>query len=110
MSETPAPGTNRPHRAMGFRDLVLFYIVTGISLRWIATAATVGASAIVIWLIAWCAWSLALALSVMELSWPYPQEGGMYVWPKRVFGEFHGFMTGCPCWASNLSSYPAVLH
>ena len=34
-----APGTHRPHRAMGFRDLVLFYIVTGISLRWIATAA-----------------------------------------------------------------------
>ena len=29
---------------MGFRDLVLFYIVTGISLRWIATAATVGAN------------------------------------------------------------------
>ena len=24
---------------MGFRDLVLFYVVTGISLRWIATAA-----------------------------------------------------------------------
>ena len=40
MSETPGP--HRPHRAMGFRDLVLFYIVTGISLRWIATAATVG--------------------------------------------------------------------
>jgi amino acid transporter len=105
-----APGPNRPHRAMGFRDLVLFYIVTGISLRWIATAAAVGASAVVIWLIAWCAFYLPLALSVMELSSRYPQEGGMYVWTKRAFGEFPGFMTGWTYWASNLPYYPAVLY
>src|SRR6202050_108726 len=108
MSETPS--SNRPHRAMGFRDLVLFYIVTGISLRWIATAAPVGASAVVIWLIAWCAFYLPLALSVMELSSRYPQEGGMYVWTKRAFGEFPGFMTGWTYWASNLPYYPAVLY
>ena len=108
MSDTPGP--NRPHRAMGFRDLVLFYIVTGISLRWIATAATVGASAVVIWLIAWCAFYLPLALSVMELSSRYPQEGGMYIWTKRAFGEFPGFMTGWTYWASNLPYYPAVLY
>jgi amino acid transporter len=95
---------------MGFRDLVLFYIVTGISLRWIATAATVGASAVVIWLIALCAFYLPLALSVMELSSRYPQEGGLYIWAKRAFGEFPGFMTGWSYWASNLPYYPAVLY
>ena len=105
-----APGPNRPRRAMGFRDLVMFYIVTGISLRWIATAATVGASAVIIWLIAWCAFYLPLALSVMELSSRYPQEGGMYVWTKRAFGEFPGFMTGWTYWASNLPYFPAVLY
>jgi amino acid transporter len=104
---TPA---NRPRRAMGFRDLVLFYIVTGISLRWIATAATVGASAVVIWLIAWCAFYFPLALSVMELSSRYPQEGGLYIWTKRAFGEFPGFITGWTYWVSNLPYYPAVLY
>jgi amino acid transporter len=108
MTDTVAPP--RPRRAMGFRDLVLFYIVTGISLRWIATAATVGASAIVIWLIAWCAFYLPLALSVMELSSRYPEEGGLYVWSKRAFGEFPGFITGWTYWASNLPYYPAVLY
>ncbi len=108
MSEIPGP--NRPLRAMGFRDLVMFYIVTGISLRWIATAATVGAGAVVIWLIAWCSFYLPLALSVMELSSRYPQEGGMYVWTKRAFGEFPGFMTGWAYWASNLPYFPAVLY
>jgi amino acid transporter len=108
MDEAEAP--SRPRRAMGFRDLVLFYIVTGISLRWIATAATVGASAVVIWLIAWCSFYLPLALSVMELSSRYPQEGGLYVWSKRAFGEFPGFITGWTYWASNLPYYPAVLY
>jgi glutamate:GABA antiporter len=107
---TELPGPHRPRRAMGFRDLVMFYIVTGISLRWIATAATVGASAVIVWLIAWCAFYLPLALSVMELSSRYPQEGGMYVWTKRAFGEFPGFMTGWTYWASNLPYFPAVLY
>ena len=35
---------------MGFRDLVLFYVVTGVSLRWIATAAAAGPSSIIIWI------------------------------------------------------------
>ncbi|MFZ3215688.1 MAG: APC family permease [Candidatus Acidiferrales bacterium] len=104
------PGAHRPHRAMGFRDLVMFYIVTGISLRWIATAATVGASGVAIWLIAWCAFYLPLALSVMELSSRYPQEGGLYVWTKHAFGEFPGFITGWTYWASNLPYYPAILY
>lgn len=39
----------RPKRAMGAVDLVLFYVVTGVSLRWIATAASAGPSAVIIW-------------------------------------------------------------
>ena len=95
---------------MGFRDLVLFYIVTGISLRWIATAATAGASAVVIWLIAWFAFYLPFVLAVMELSSRYPQEGGLYVWNKRAFGDFAGFMNGWIYWTSNLPYFPAVLY
>src|ERR1700727_804947 len=108
MNELESAGRTR--RAIGFRDLFLFYIVTGISLRWIATAATVGASAIAFWLIALCAFYLPLALSVMELSSRYPEEGGLYVWSKRAFGEFPGFMTGWSYWASNLPYFPAVLY
>src|ERR1700756_394761 len=46
----------------------------------------------------------------MELSSRYPQEGGLYVWSKRAFGEFPGFITGWTYWASNLPYYPAVLY
>ncbi|MGA8675642.1 MAG: APC family permease, partial [Candidatus Acidiferrales bacterium] len=44
------------------------------------------------------------------LSARYPQEGGMYIWSKRAFGEFPGFMTGWTYWTSNLPYFPAVVY
>jgi amino acid transporter len=95
---------------MGFRDLVLFYVVTGISLRWIATAAAAGPSSIVIWIGAWLVFFMPLALSVVELSSRYPDEGGIYVWTKRAFGDFSGFMSAWTYWCCNLPYFPAVLY
>ncbi|MGB8986798.1 MAG: APC family permease, partial [Candidatus Sulfotelmatobacter sp.] len=95
---------------MGFADLVLFYVVTGISLRWIATAASGGPSAIVIWIGAWLCFYLPLALSVLELSSRYPQEGGLYVWTRQAFGGFAGFISAWTYWTSNLPYFPAVLY
>ena len=101
---------NRPKRVMGFRDLFLFYTVTGISLRWIATAAAAGPSSIIIWIGAWLCFYTPLALSVIELSSRYPNEGGLYVWSKRAFGDFSGFMAAWTYWTSNLPYFPAVLY
>jgi amino acid transporter len=101
---------DRPKRVLGFRDLVLFYVVTGISLRWIATAAAAGPSSIVIWVGAWLCFYTPLALSVLELSSRYPSEGGLYVWSKRAFGEFSGFLSAWTYWTSNLPYFPAVLY
>jgi len=95
---------------MGFSDLLLFYVVTGVSLRWIATAAAAGPSSIVIWIGAWLAFYTPLALSVIELSSRYPNEGGLYVWSKRAFGDFSGFMAAWTYWTSNLQYFPAVLY
>jgi amino acid transporter len=94
---------------MGFRDVVLFYVVTGISLRWIATAASIGASSVVLWMGAWLFLYVPLALSVIELSSRYPAEGGLYVWTKKAFGEGSGFLAGWMYWTSNLPYYPTVL-
>ncbi|MGH9603125.1 MAG: APC family permease, partial [Terriglobales bacterium] len=104
--ETPA----QPRRVMGFRDLVLFYVVTGISLRWIATAAAAGPASILIWIAAWMAFYLPLVFSVLELSSRYPNEGGLYVWSDRAFGKFSGFMAAWTYWTSNLPYFPAVLY
>lgn len=104
------PEHDQPRRVMGFRDLVLFYVVTGISLRWIATAASAGPSSVVMWVGAWLLFYTPLALSVIELSSRFPHEGGLYVWTRRAFGDFAGFMSGWIYWASNLPYFPAVLY
>src|SRR5450432_4139802 len=109
-SITQSDDLNRPKQVMGFRDLVLFYVITGISLRWIATAAAAGPSSIVAWVGAWLTFYIPLALSVLELSSRYPNEGGLYVWSKRAFGDFSGFMAAWTYWTSNLPYFPAVLY
>jgi len=110
VSIAEAEDPNRPRQVLGFRDLVLFYVITGISLRWIASAAAAGPSSIVIWIGAWFCFYTPLALSVLELSSRYPNEGGLYVWSKRAFGDFSGFMSAWTYWTSNLPYFPAVLY
>lgn len=110
LSIAEAEDPHRPKRVLGFRDLLLFYVVTGISLRWIATAASAGPSSIVIWIGAWLCFYTPLALSVIELSSRYPGEGGIYVWSKVAFGDFGGFLSAWSYWTCNLPYFPAVLY
>jgi amino acid transporter len=98
------------HRAMGFRDLLLFYLVTGFTVRWIGTAAAAGPSAVVIWVMACLAFYIPLMFTVLELSSRYPEEGGCYVWSKRAFGDFAGFITGWTYWACNLPYFPGLFY
>ena len=100
----------RPPRVMGVADLALFYIVTGISLRWIASAATLGPMALWYWLIAFAGFYLPLVAAVIELSSRYPQEGGLYVWIRETYGPFAGFMAGWSYWTSNLPYFPSVFY
>src|SRR3954466_13023147 len=97
-------------RVLTFRALFLFYVVTGFSLRWIATAAAAGPSALVIWVIAALGLFVPLVFTVLELSSRYPEEGGVYVWSKRAFGPFAAFMTGWTYWGSNLPYLPGLLY
>ena len=96
-------------RAMGHSDLVLFFITAIVGLRWVANAARVGPSAISIWVIALVSFFVPLAAAVIELSSRYPEEGGIYLWTKQAFGEFHGFMSGWTYWTSNIVYYPGLL-
>jgi len=96
-------------RVLGIRDLILFYVVSGLSLRWIATAAATGPSAIAVWLTALCGFFLPLAVCVLDLSSRYPAEGGLYVWTNEAFGPFPAFMSAWTYWMSNLPYFPAIL-
>src|SRR2546427_9083339 len=103
----PAPGLGR---VWGLPEVVLFFITAGVNLQWVATASATGPSAIAVWFIAFATMAIPLAFAIVEMSSRYPQEGGMYVWSKRAFGDFAGFMTGWTYWMSNLPYFPGVLY
>jgi amino acid transporter len=95
---------------MGFGDLVLFYVATSFSIRWIATAAAAGPSSLLIWGIAALTFYVPLAYCVLRLSAMHPDEGGLYVWSRKAFGDFAGFITGWSYWGSNLPYFPSLLY
>lgn len=97
-------------RGIRFRDLVLFYVVSGLSVRWTATAAAAGPSILMVWIAALLCFFVPLAASVMELSSRYPNEGGLYVWTYEAFGEFSGFVAAWTYWMSNLPYFSGVLY
>jgi amino acid transporter len=109
-TEIQASTTPALKRELGLLDLTLFYVASTLSVRWIATAAAAGPSTLVVWMIALCCFFLPLAASVLELSSRYPNEGGLYVWTQRAFGDFAGFIAAWSYWMSNLSYFPAVLY
>ena len=92
-------------RTLRLRDVALLYIATTLSVRWVATAAAAGPSALVVWFFALVGFFVPLAASVMELSSRYPQEGGLYIWAREAFGDFAGFLSAVDV----LDVEPAVL-
>jgi len=59
-------------RGIRFRDLVLFYVVVVLSVRWTAAAATAGPSILIVWVAALFGFFIPLAACVMELSSRHP--------------------------------------
>jgi amino acid transporter len=97
-------------RSIRFSDLALFYVVSGLSVRWTAMAAAAGPGILAVWVAALICFFVPLAASVMELSSRHPNEGGLYVWTREAFGPFSGFIAAWTYWMSNLPFFPGVLY
>jgi len=110
-ADAASEGMSAPElkRAMGLWDLVLFNLTAVVALRWLATAARTGPSSLTLWALAALLFFLPQGLAVLSLATRYPEEGGIYRWTRRAFGDFHGFFCGwCYC-VSNLVYYPSLL-
>lgn len=94
---------------MGFWDVLLFNIATVLGPRWIASAAHSGQSSISLWVIAATLFFVPSALVITELSTRFPAEGGLYVWTKDAFGDFHGFVAGWTYWIYTFFYFPGLL-
>jgi len=96
-------------RVLTLRDLVLFNLVAVVGITWVATAAKGGPSSLTLWLLAALLFFIPQGLAVIQLSSSYPEEGGIYAWTKKEFGEGHGFLCGWCYWINNVLFYPTLL-
>ncbi|HJX96634.1 MAG TPA: amino acid permease, partial [Candidatus Acidoferrum sp.] len=96
-------------KTMGFWDVLLFNIATVLGPRWVAAAAHNGTSSISLWVIAAVFFFVPSAMVINELSSRFPEEGGLYVWTKEAFGDFHGFVAGWNYWAYTVFYFPGLL-
>jgi len=109
MAEDTTAPKSQLRRAMGFWDVLLFNIAAVLGPRWIASAAHNGTSSISLWVLAAVLFFLPTALIIIELSTRYPAEGGLYVWSKEAFGDFHGFVAGWAYWSYTVFYFPGLL-
>jgi len=107
------PGTGRSGdgfiRALNLRDVVLMNVVAVVGLRWIARGARTGPASVTLWILAWVAFFIPLAVACSALAKRYPEQGGVYSWVRRAFGTGHGFICGWCLWVNNLFYFPSLL-
>ena len=96
-------------REMGFWDVLLFNIATVLGPRWIAAAGHNGTSSVSLWVLAALLFFVPMAMVINELSSRFPEEGGLYVWAKEAFGDFHGFVAGWTYWIYTIFYFPGLL-
>jgi amino acid transporter len=109
LSSTADP--NQPHlkRVLGRWDLVLLFVVAVFNLNVVPSIAANGGVTVWLWLIALLLFFWPQGIAVIELAHRYPGEGGVYLWAKEVFGDFHGFLSGWCYWTNNMLYVPTVM-
>jgi amino acid transporter len=105
-AETEAP---RLRRVLGRRDLVLLFVVAVFNLNVVPSIAANGGVTVWLWIISLVLFFWPQGIAVIELAQRYPGEGGVYLWAKKQFGDFHGFLSGWCYWTNNMMYVPTIM-
>jgi glutamate:GABA antiporter len=90
-------------------DLVLLFVVAVFNLNVVPSIAANGGVTLWLWIISLLLFFWPQGIAVIELAHRYPGEGGVYLWAKEVFGDFHGFLSGWCYWTNNMMYVPTVM-
>src|ERR1700738_4920869 len=106
--EVTSPQPNL-RRVLGRRDLILLFVVAVFNLNVLPSIAANGGVTIWLWIISLTLFFWPQGIAVIELAHRYPGEGGVYLWAKEVFGDFHGFLSGWCYWTNNMMYVPTIM-
>jgi amino acid transporter len=99
----------RLKRVLGRWDLVLLFVVAVFNLNVVPSIAANGGVTVWLWIISLLLFFWPQGIAVIELAHRYPGEGGVYLWAKEVFGDFHGFLSGWCYWTNNMMYVPTIM-
>jgi len=106
---TAAPEAPHLRRVLGRWDLVLLFVVAVFNLNVVPSIAANGGVTVWLWIISLVLFFWPQGIAVIELAHRYPGEGGVYLWAKEVFGDFHGFLSGWCYWTNNMMYVPTIM-
>lgn len=101
----PAPELKRE---LGVADLTLFAIGNIVSVRWVSAAAHAGPGSVTLWLLAAVLFLVPLAVAISALMVRHPGTGGIYLWTRRDYGPWHGFLAFWVYWMGIALLLPTV--
>ncbi len=96
-------------RALGVADLTWLYLVAVVNLNIVPVVAAEGIRTLWLWVIAILFFFIPQGIAVIELAERMPGEGGLYLWTKETYGDFHGFLCGWCYWLTNMFFVPSLL-
>ena len=93
-------------KELGLWDVVFFTLAGTIGTRWLSAAANAGPTSITLWILAAALFLVPSAFAIAALSRKYPEQGGLYIWTKRDFGDWPGFLCFWLYWTSIALWFP----
>lgn len=88
--------------------MISFTICGIVVLDTFVAPAAMGVSSITVWLLTAILFFIPYGLINAELGAAYPEDGGIYAWVKRAFGEFQATMVAWFYWVNVAFWMPAV--
>lgn len=99
----------KPIQMLSVFSLVMITVGSVDSIRNLPATALFGSSLIFFFVMSALFFLLPSALVSAELSAAWPEQGGVYIWVKKAFGERTGFLAIWFQWIENVIWYPTIL-
>lgn len=99
---------NSKEKKVNFLEMTLFTVCGILVIDTFVAPSMLGVSGITIWLITALFYFLPYGLINAELGSAYPEDGGIFSWVKRAFGEFWATIVGWFYWFNVALWMPAV--
>ena len=95
-------------KTMGKKDITLFCISAILLLDTLAAGASIGTASIFWWVFLAIVFFFPFSLMTAELGCAYPDQGGVYAWVTRAFGERWGARITWSYWVNIAVWFPSL--